>query len=367
MLDKSTFFIYDRNYKHPYPRGGLRLFPIVSRKGEAQMFNSIEEMQKFCYLEKDVFINLFSEDQKKSKSYDCMFLDIDSSDLQKSFVMLIKVLRKLYKVGKIIHYHVLFSGSKGFHVYVPFEDMFLSNYRSAVMGWLKHIGVLEYIDTSAIEPNRVTRVLGSINSKSNRRCVYIGTRSDEDEWELDDIIKYSESDFYTKMLPSKNFWWKNTILELKDFDRESKVYGKSDGIVEGVRSKIFAKPDYYPECMRNLFDEAMSGTDLGHFERLELGKFLLHVTGGNIDLVKKIYSKMSDYNESKTEYNLNYITRRKLKLFGCEKMMIEGICPFTSKIQAEKECPFYPSINKTITKERKNQNIQISSGKIMDY
>ena len=66
------------------------------------------------------------------------------------------------------------------------------------------------------------------------------------------------------------------------------------------KSKWFSKLEYYPECMQLLTTEAQRGTSLGHSERLEMGKFLLHVMGGDVDLVKPYYQLMPDYREEKT-------------------------------------------------------------------
>lgn len=367
MLNDSIFLLYERNDKHPYPRGGLRLFPITDRKGDATSLTSRVEVSTFCWYDRDVFLNLFSDDQKKSKVYDCIFLDIDDKDLKKSLIILMAVLHKLNKNG-IEHYNVIFSGSKGFHVYIPMEKIFLSNYREAVLGWLRSIDVLKHIDPSAIEPNRVTRVPSTMNSKSGMYCVPIGDENSEELMTFGKIMvlaKYPESAIRIRKITIKE----NKIPQLKDFDRSFRMKQEmtTDKILIGVKSRMFQKPIHYPECMKTLLDEAMGGTDLGHFERLELGKFLLHVTGGNIELVKKIYSKMSDYKEEKTTYNLNYIIRRNLKMLGCDKMIMEGICPFTSKLQAKKECPYYPSINKYISIERKKQYVAHESKSLEDF
>ena len=64
--------LWHRQYKYPYPRGGLRLYPtLASRRGE-QSLSSVDEVEEFTKLRKDVFLNLFSEDQKESKTYDCL-------------------------------------------------------------------------------------------------------------------------------------------------------------------------------------------------------------------------------------------------------------------------------------------------------
>lgn len=326
------FLLYCRD-KHPFPRGGLKLFPDIQRAGTEldPVLKNMEELEAFCKFNKDVFINLFSEDQKRSKTYDIIFLDIDDEDFANASRKLEKVQHELVKNG-VDKYYVAFSGSKGYHVYVPFEDTLLSDYRTAVLGWIKKIGILRYTDVSAIEPNRVTRVPLTVNSKSGMKCCPLGN------W----LVQSSQG--INNGLGQK----------IKGFDKTPRIKKIVDGRPKLKQKSIFfSQPDLYPECMKILTTEALSGTDLGHFERLEMGKFLLNVHGNNIEDVMKYYSTMSDYKPRVTGYQLNYIIKKDLKMMGCDKLRDYGMCPFGSAEEAESKCPFYPNLNKFIDKENK--------------
>jgi len=349
-IQKSTIIFLYLRQKHALPRGALRLYPLTQRKGgvdnkgdNIKLLETEEDIEKFCYFNKDVFINIFSEDQKKSKVYDMIFLDIDSNDLNKSYMRMFYICDTLTKNG--IGYFVVFSGSKGFHVYVPFKPTLLQNYREAIIEWLKDKNISKYVDIQAIESNRVTRVPYSINSKSKKICMILGT--DHTRFSLQSILDGSCVD--ELVMPHNE----NLGEILREFDRRVKSFsaGKGYEFVIGSESNIFSKFDYYPQCMQILVQEALEGTDLGHLERLEMGKFLLHVFGGNVDKVKSYYKKMSDYNERKTLYNLNYIIRKNLKMLKCDNMKQEGLCPFAN----QQECPFNPSINHYFSIEREQQ------------
>lgn len=323
------FLLYCRD-KHPFPRGALRLYPIQSRKGsiESKSLQTVKELQTFCQFNKDVYINLFSDDQKESKMYDMIFLDIDAETINKAEDKLSIVKQGLLWAG-INHYYIMLSGSKGYHVYVPFEDTLLSNYRTAVLGWLKAIKIVGVIDNSAVEPNRVTRVPFSINLKSGEICKPL-----EDFTSVDCNITLGK--------------W------IKTFDKEQRTKVVDSKARLREKSKIFSDRKYYPECMQTLLGEAESGTSLGHIERLEMGIFLLHVFGDDIKKVMYWYSLMSDYKPHVTGYQLNYIIKNELKSRKCDSLREVGICPFRNAEEAEQECPFYPSLNHWYDKERKN-------------
>ena len=128
---------------------------------------------------------------------------------------------------------------------------------------------------------------------------------------------------------------------LRGFDSNLRRGTKLD--FNGI-SEIFPRTEYYPPCMKRLVGAANKGIDLGHAERLEMGKFMMHVHAGDIDKVSPFYSKMSDFNEGITEYQLQYIKDTGQKMTRCDKLQDLGICEFEREKMCT-ECPFYPSIN----------------------
>ena len=149
------------------------------------------------------------------------------------------------------------------------------------MGWLRSIKVLKHVDASAIEHNRVTRLIGTVNMKSNLYCIYLGNEKSVSTWDLDTILKNAKANVSSGDVGVRF----NDLAELKKYDMEARHIKTKRTTGWNTKSRLFAKPSHYPECMRVLLDEAMQGTSLGHAERVELGKFLLHVTGNNVSQV----------------------------------------------------------------------------------
>ena len=323
---KEIFMLYFRD-KHPIPRGMLRLYPELNRKGsvESESVEDILQMEAFLQFNIDVYINLFSDDQKRSKVYDMVFIDVDDSDNNIALEKKNKIVDTLNENG-LRELYVFDSGSKGYHIYVPFESTLLSNFRAAVIGWLKSLGIDKLIDVSAIEPNRVTRVPYSINSKSGKECIPIQG--------FNQLIYNNGLGKIIKTFDKEN---RTSIVETKQ-----RLKKKSD---------IFSDEKYYPECMQILVNEAKQGTDLGHIERVEMGIFLMHVYGDDVKTCLEYYKKMSDYSEHVTGYQLNYISKQNLKSRQCDRLREEGICPFKSAEEAKEQCPFYPSLNHWYAKD----------------
>ena len=339
MLE-SVEYLYLRD-KHALPRGAFRKFPLKDRRGSqyAEPLSTMKEIKDYLRWGKDVFMSVFSLDQRKSGMFDMIFLDIDDKDLKRSYAKLHRVLDLLDSNGVYGRY-VVFSGSKGFHIYIPFEETLLISYGIAVRRWLEKVGILGLVDLHVIEPNRVSRIPYSRNLNGTN-CIplsdngaFAGIR------QIEQMAKDNED---------PDFKWRarinsNLSKTLRRFDMDKPKGGRMEH--EGI-SKVFTKLEYYPPCIRRLVIAAEKGIDLGHDERIELGKFMLHVHAGDIEKVSKFYSKMSDFNEVITNYQLQYLKDTGQKMSGCDRMQLLGMCEF-EKHRAEDECAFYPTINKII-------------------
>lgn len=347
--DKSIIAkLVEREIKHSYPRYSLRLYPR-GMKGEIK---NREELFKFMLLSKDAFVRLFSDDQLASRTYDCLFIDIDDADLEVSMVKLKQVLNKLNEAN-IYNYLINFSGSKGFHVYVWFEPISLYNYRKTVAMWLQKIGVLDLVDKGAIEPHRNVRLPATKNGKSGFYCVTLGNHL---EYSFKQVLKRSFNcklaDFDVKYNVGLNTVLLHIDGQLAEKQVNSGGFNKRD-ITRG-KSKMFTDISCYPPCMRRLVMLALEGVDLNHIERLEMGKFLMRVFGGDVARVSKFYSKMSDYNPQITEYQLNYLYENCHKNLGCDRMDEHDLCCENKDI-----CSFHPSMNKLLAKDDLIKSIKI--------
>lgn len=344
---ESIEYLYLRD-KHPFPRGAFRQFPLKDRRGSvyAEPLSSIEEVKTYLRWGKDVFMSIFSMDQRKSGMYDMIFLDIDDSSLSISYMKLHRILHVLDS-NKVKNYYVMFSGSKGFHVYVPFKETLLLSYGITVRRWLERLGILNLVDVHVIEPNRVSRIPYSRNLKGSH-CIPIS------EDGIYGGIRQIEEMAMVNSDP--NFSWKlkvNSDLSdtLKKLDMA--VCRRNTAEFNGG-SELFPSIDDYPPCMRRLVIAANKGVDLGHDERLEMGKFMLHVHSGSVGAVSKYYEKMSDFNEVITNYQLQYIKDTGQNISTCERMQALNMCVY-AKEEMHNECLFCPSINRIIRWKQNNK------------
>lgn len=316
--------------KHPWPRGALRLKPTIDRRLDKPI-EDMRDLEKFGKLNKDVYLNIFSDDQIRSKEYDKIFIDIDDPIPDYARMKLLSVGNALNEKG--LKYTVLRSGGKGYHIYIFFKSVWISNYRECCLKMMSVLGLTDLVDLAVFEPKRVSRIPYSYHS-DGKQCIPLGN----DVFEID-----QEAKLVVEVNP--NF---HSIF--KTFDTPDRRYTMGK-IIEGRESELFSDNQYYPECMSMLVADAEEGVDLGHVERVELGKFLLHVYGGDVDKVAKHYTQMSDYRERKTKYQLEHLKKGQYKMMNCKSMLTNGLCP----IEEQSECPFSPTLNAFLKHERENK------------
>lgn len=319
--------------RYPYPRSLLRLYPEPCRS----VCQNRDEFLKFNLLNKDIYANIFSEYQLAEREYDMLYLDIDDSDLDVAYTKLVLLLSRLKAVG-IEHYFIIFSGSKGFHVYVPFESVRLVEYRKSAVAFLQSINVLELIDIQVINTVRGMRLPYSVNTKSGFTVISLGNRLVFSKEEiLARSLACEHADF--EIIP--NVGLGKILLNWDGIVVKQNLAEKHSTIVKGSKSILFSDEQYFPPCMLRLYNLAKEGTPLNHVERMELGIFLLHIYGGDVEKVSRYYRAMGDWNPDITNYHLEYFIRTNQHLMGCDNLDKNGICCMDQDI-----CPYSPSINR---------------------
>lgn len=321
----------------PYPRYYLRLYP----KAINGLIQNQQELYRFMMFGKDAFVRLFSEYQIAEREFDMLYLDIDDKDLHVAFVKLESTLEQLRKHG-VKRYLINFSGSKGFHIYIPFEPVRLFNYRKTVMAWLNKVGALQFLDASALEPRRVMRLPATVNTKSGLHCITLGN---DLHYSFKQVIERSIDNQLEDFDLIYNVGISKEFLNIDGKVATEQAQSKPQ-TVESESSKLFTDITTFPPCMKRLVMLAVEGVDLNHTERMEMGIFLNHVFGGDVEKVALFYSKMSDYNPSVTKYHLQYLIDNKQKLMRCDNLNDFDIC-----CEDKTVCPFYDTINKYIAKD----------------
>lgn len=86
----------------------------------------------------------------------------------------------------------------------------------------------------------------------------------------------------------------------------------------------------FPPCIRNLYNAVANGKHLGHSERFALTSFLARVNMP-VDQIVTLFSHLSDFNESKTRYQVEHIAGKTgaktvYKPPNCRKLKTQGIC-----------------------------------------
>lgn len=286
----------------------------------------------------DVYLSVFSMYQIRRRLFDTIFIDIDPDDgLTYPKEKFLSAYEKFYEVKTILDdagyvYRTYFSGS-GFHIYIDFDIVRLEHYRDVVRDFLAELGIIKYVDTHVVgDMMRMARFPLTKNSKTGLYMKRI-----DPEWSINEIWQYvNDGDAYVDIELTRNN--KDIVSKLLEMDknyvdRYSHHRIHDDYIEHWDLSSM-------PMCMREGIMRLKYLGELDHYWRLALATFLLRARGYEDTL--KLMAYASDYNERKTKYQLDYIVRRRLKVYSCDKMIDMGICPYKDN---PKRCPFYPSLN----------------------
>lgn len=106
-----------------------------------------------------------------------------------------------------------------------------------------------------------------------------------------------------------------------------------EGSIELVSEKTMSKAvnefdTIFGNCvaLRNIKDEGIHSEHLGHEERLALAYIFGNLGNEGVDYItKEVFSKLSDYDEEKTKYNLGRM--KDYKPVTCAKLQKKGLCP----------------------------------------
>ena len=152
-------------------------FPVMSSFSkvisQVSLFNQEEMVKVFVKnLTNNLYVSVHSVEQRNNETYNKIYIDIDSKDLQKAFTDAKTFAEWLERND--FTYRCYFSGNKGFNFYIDFPETHIDNYGMRMNTFIKHIQNklgLETIDVSvSIDNARISRVPYSLNTKSGRMC-----------------------------------------------------------------------------------------------------------------------------------------------------------------------------------------------------
>jgi len=122
-------------------------------------------------------------------------------------------------------------------------------------------------------------------------------------------------------------------LEIQqDINELNTEYQKRKPQFEKIRIEVQALESEYPPCISSLIERATNGQHLSHVERFTLVTYLLH-QGVEIDSIVNLFSKVSDFKEEKTRYQIENLAGQRGGIikpyvtYNCATLQTHNVCP----------------------------------------
>lgn len=336
-----TLKVYKEFWKqHIRPWSGLPLFPrdMSSRDSPTTIINGqvrphplnrnsfISEQQYLTsvgtsYTKKDYYIQVFSDWQIEKHIYDTIFFEIDvHPDGKKQYAKLEEAIPVMLEIKEVIDSMLddlgiarrcFFTGGRGFHYYLDFEPVFMTDYKATVTKFLKDINIIDLVDIAVIEPARIARLPFTKHLKVGGYAVYV------DATNTTEIIETSLNN-YVLVEPVANLQ-ETTVLELLDLGAvlpkpkaEVGYAGKYDGPL--------------PDCVIKIMEKILVDQHAKHEERIHLAGYLKRFNYDEEEIVDH-FRNTSDF-----QYDLALGQVRSIPKSGhynCVNVrrMMPGVCP----------------------------------------
>jgi len=316
-------------YPYQFPRDLLEFRTVVS---------SMEEYIKIIRAANgrmNVFTSLYSYPQVENKIIDVIFLDLDAEDFADAEAKR-NILEKILKHHDI-KYRLFWSGQKGYHFYIPFPPVKLSNPKLAIRRLVeKIISYHDLVDYHVVgDLRRLVRVPYTIHPKT---CFY--------SFECRGVMKF---EYMINPPPTMNRWTEdNEHISLALLYADLKRISYSDlPDISVIRKKL--SEIYLPECIARIIEDLRSGYEVPHRHRLHLAAFL-RIIGVPLRDAVNLFRTADDFDEKVTLYHLKKIYESNFLCHSCVKAAAFGICPYPYHHQHS--CPYYPSINIYLARRR---------------
>jgi DNA primase large subunit len=118
----------------------------------------------------------------------------------------------------------------------------------------------------------------------------------------------------------------------KDIDEIKTEFQKRKPQFEKIHIEVQAKESEYPPCISSLIDRASNGQHLSHVERFTMVTYLLH-QGVEIDSIVNLFSKVSDFKEDLTRYQIENLAGQRGGIikpyvtYNCSTLLTHNVCP----------------------------------------
>jgi DNA primase large subunit len=116
-----------------------------------------------------------------------------------------------------------------------------------------------------------------------------------------------------------------------DIEEIRLAFNKVKPNLEEFDKIVKAQESEYPPCITEFLKRAATGQHLSHVERFTLVTYLIH-QGISIDAIVAMFSNVSDFNESKTRYQVENLAGKTsgrsepYTTYNCDTLQTHGVC-----------------------------------------
>lgn len=310
----ALFGIYPREIGIPWHKNFYR--KVVTCKRDFHRYIDTINGVASC------FVSVYDINNKVT--VDKVIFDLDAENLDDALNDAKEIIKR---VSDIPHF-TLFSGRKGFHIYVLLKPIKM---RRDVAGlYVKELqnkisSGLKTVDTHLIgNISAMIRVPNTLNH--GRYCTFL--LPEFMQWDMEQVLQWStephEPDFdYT--------WEYKSIDELVSDISVNKQTGSEDEFkdieVKGVPTNKVLYQIIRPCIMEEMVRPVRGERGAKHIARMDLVSELMYLafTPSQIFQVFKNFN-MPDFDEDVTKYQIKKLFESKLKPYGCTKLMKELPC-----------------------------------------
>jgi hypothetical protein len=278
--------------------------------------------------------SIYSDFQREKELYDLIFLDFDSDNgINDDMFNLVKKIALTYS-GVLV-----FSGKKGFHLYLALP---LLHFNSDLLKiWAREYllkkfpEAKEYFDFHVVgDKSRIARLPYTLHLATNLYAFIIPSTLYSSTMET--ILNMAKNPPLNAFNLTIN---NNLVFEVLNVIKKYKKVVKTPR--ENFR-KIEALLPPLPLCLQVALNKLVVEGEMSHIGRLNLASFLLSfgVPYEKIFLLFKKYA--NDFNEEKTNYQINYLRERAWRCHSCDNLKLMGFCP----LDLNEVCIYYPQMDK---------------------
>lgn len=268
-----------------------------------------------------------------------IFLDFDSHLPQPSDALkeLSKVIDYLDEIS--LPFLPLFSGSKGFHVYIPLKEKiytngsFLSDLTRSVMLHLKRSLKLTTIDPKVATPTKLCRVPYSVHPRTKLHCSPLSPDWIRD-WDIEQIMDYARNPngWHANLLDGKRYLTLEDFISYTGINIEEEVARGREQFALGSENLTFSNPEdeflgqllHYP-CIIN---SILGVENAVHYARFA-ATIQLRRLGYSPAWVFKFFKQRSYADvayEDVCRYQINNIFSSSYSFPTCKRLQEEGLC-----------------------------------------